>query len=97
MSSFDMSLLNDKLDFVFKELKGAAKVNFAFGFILKIIEDGMCRYCYDHGNNTIMERSKLVCTQPDATNLQDRMQKKDIVEMFYPTKSQYKLEILQIF
>ena len=27
MSSFDMSLLNDKLDYVFKELKCAAKVN----------------------------------------------------------------------
>ena len=34
MSSFDMSLLNDKLDFVFKELKCAAKVNLAFGFVL---------------------------------------------------------------
>ena len=27
MSSFDVSLLNDKLDYVFKELKCAAKVN----------------------------------------------------------------------
>ena len=48
MSSFDMSLLNDKLDYVFKELKCAAKVNFAFGFVLKNIEDGMCRYFYAH-------------------------------------------------
>ena len=35
MSCFDMSLLNDKLDYVFKELKCAAKVNLAFGFVLK--------------------------------------------------------------
>ena len=48
MSSFDMSLLNDKLDYVFKELKCAAKVNLAFGFVLKNIEDGMCRYFYAH-------------------------------------------------
>ena len=34
MSSFDISLLNDKLDYVFKELKCAAKVNLAFGFVL---------------------------------------------------------------
>ena len=40
MSSFDMSLLNDKLDYVFKELKCAAKVNLAFGFVLKNVEDG---------------------------------------------------------
>ena len=65
MSSFDMSLLNDKLDYVFKELKCAAKVNLAFGFVLKNIEDGMCRYFYAHENNTIMETSKLVCTQDD--------------------------------
>ena len=44
MSSFDLSLLNDKLDYVFKELKCAAKVNLAFGLVLKNIEDGMCRY-----------------------------------------------------
>ena len=38
-SSFDISLLNDKLDYVFKELKCAVKVNFAFGFVLKNIRD----------------------------------------------------------
>ena len=81
MSSFDMSLLNDKLDFVFKGLKCAAKVNLAFGFVLKNIEDGMCRYFYAHESNTVMERSKLVCTQTDMINLKDRMQKMDIVDI----------------
>ena len=81
MSSFDMSLLNDKLDYVFKELKCAAKVNLAFGFVLKNIEDGMCRYFYAHENNTVMERSKLVCTQTDMNYLKDRMQKMDIVDL----------------
>ena len=41
--NFAMSLLNDKLDYVFKELECAAKVNFAFGFVATMIEDGMCR------------------------------------------------------
>ena len=81
MSSFNMSLLNDKLDYVFKELKFAAKVNLAFGFVLKNIEDGLCRYFYAHENNTIMETSKLVCTQADMTTLKDRMQKMDIVDI----------------
>ena len=81
MSSFDISLLNDKLDYVFKELKCAAKVNLAFGFVPKNIDDGMCRYFYAHENNTIMERAKLVCTQADMTNLKDRMQKMDIVDI----------------
>ena len=81
MSSFDVSLLVDKLDYVFKELKCAAKVNLAFGFVLKNIEDGMCRYFYAHENNTIMEGAKLGCTQVDMTNLKDRMQKMDFVDI----------------
>ena len=55
MSSFDISSLNDKLDYVFKEVKCAAKVNPAFGFVLKNIEDGMCRYFYAHENKTIIK------------------------------------------
>ena len=102
MSSFDVSLLKDKLDYVFKKLKGAAKVNFAFGFFLKIIEDGMCRYFYAHENNTLMERAKLVCTQADMTNLQERMQKMDIVYLCTRERSNanwkfYKLTIITIF
>ena len=102
MSSFDMSLLNDKLDYVFKELTSAAKANLAFGFVLKNIEDGMCRYFYAHENNTIMEKSKLVCTQADMTNLTNRMQKMDIVDICTPERTNtkwklYKLTNLTIF
>ena len=75
MSSFDMSLLNDKLHYVVKALNCAAKLNLAFGFVLKNIEDGMCRYLYAHENTTIMESAKLVCTQADMTNLKDTKQK----------------------
>ena len=75
MSSFYISLLNDKLDYVFKELKCAAKVNIAFGFVLKNIEDGMCRYFYADENNTIMEKSKLVCAPDDIVNLKNKITK----------------------
>ena len=81
MSSFDISLHCEKLDSVFKELKCATKVNLAFGFVLKDIEDGMCRYFYAHENITIMERATLVCTQVDMTNLKDRMQNMDNVDV----------------
>ena len=102
MSFFDISLLNDKLDYVLKELKCAAKVNLAIGFVLKNIEDGMCRYFYTHENNTIMERAELVCTQADMTNLKNRMQKMDIVdlctrEITYTNWKFYKLLNLTIF
>ena len=41
----------------------------------------MCRYFYAQENNIIMETSKLVCTQADMTNLNDRMQKMDILDI----------------
>ena len=81
MSTFDNSLNNKKLDLVFNGLKCAAKVNLAFGFVLKNVEDGSCRYFYAHENNTLMERSKLVCTPDDITNLIEKIQKMDIVDL----------------
>ena len=97
-----MSLLNDKLDYVFKQLKCAAKVNLAFGFVLKNFEDGMCRYFYAHENNTNMERSKLVCTQADMTTLKNRMQKMVIVDICTQERVKtkwkfYKLTSLTVF
>ena len=73
------------------------KVNLAFGFVLNDIEDGMCRFFYTHKNNTIMERSQLVCTQADMTNLKDRTQKMDIVEFLNPRRNLYKMEISQTY
>ena len=102
MSSYDSFLLNDKLDYVFKELKSAAKANLAFGFVLKNIENGMCRYFYAHENNTVMERSKLVCTPDDITNLKDKSHKMDIVDLCTRERTNtnwkfYKLTNLKVF
>ena len=41
----------------------------------------MCRYFYAQENNTNGEISKLVCKEADMTNLRDRMQKMDIVDI----------------
>ena len=102
MSSFVMSLLDVKLDYVFKELQFAAKVNLAFGFVLKNNENRMCRYFYAHDSNTFMEKSKFVCTQVDITNVKDRMQKMDFVETCTPERAKtmwkfYKLTNIKFF
>ena len=102
ISTFDMTFFNDKLDYVFKELQCAAKVNLSFGFVLKNVEDGSCRCFHAHENNTVMERSKLVCTQADMTSLKDRMQKMDFVKIFTRERSNtkwnfYKPTILTIY
>ena len=102
MLTFNMSMLNDEVDYLFKELNCAAKVNLAFGFVLKNIEDEMSRYFYVHENNTVMEGSEFVCTQADMTNRKDRMQKLDIVEIFTRERAitkwkYYKLTNLTVF
>ena len=50
----------------------------SFWKILRIL---LCRYFYAHENNTVIERSKLVCTPDDITKLKEKLQKKDIVEL----------------
>ena len=56
LSIFGNSLINKKLDLVFKGPKCAAKANLAFGFVLKNVEAGSCRYFYAHKNNTLTAR-----------------------------------------
>ena len=94
--SFDIPLLNNKMDCVFEELKCAAKVDFAFGFFLKNIEDGICRYFYAHKNHTIMERSKLVCTQIYMTSLKRRRQEKGIVDICTRERADKKWKIYKL-
>ena len=81
MSTFVNAFINKKLDLVFKGLKCAAKINLAVGFFLKNVEDGSFRYFYAHENNTVIEMSKLVCTPDDITNLKEKLQKMDIVDL----------------
>ena len=56
VETLNTEIVNDNLDNFFNNLKCAAKVNFAFGFILKNIEDGRYRYFYVHENNTLLDR-----------------------------------------
>ena len=72
--------MNEKLDHFFNNLKCAARVNLAFGFILKIIEDGGFRHFYAHENNTLLDRSKLVCIHDDLTKMKDFFNKTDVIE-----------------
>ena len=102
MSTFEDSLINQKLDLVFKGLKCAAKINLAFGFVLRNFEDGSCRYFYAHENNTVMERLKLICTPEDFTNLEEKLLKMDFVDLCTRERANtkwkfYKLTNLTVF
>ena len=69
VETLNETIVNEKLDHFFNILKCAAKVNLAFGFILVNIETGGFRYFYAHENNTLLDRSKLVCTRDDLAKL----------------------------
>ena len=74
------TIVNEKLDHFFNNLKCAPKVNLAFGFILKNIEDGGFRYFYAHESNTLLDRSKLVCSHDNLVKLKDFLNKTDVIE-----------------
>ena len=80
VETLNETIVNKKLDHFFNNLKCAAKVNLAFGFILKNIENGGFRYFYAHENNTLLDRSKLVCTRDDLAKLKDFLDKTDVIE-----------------
>ena len=71
MEALNETIINEKLDHLFNNLKCAAKMNLAFGFFLKNREDGGFRFFYAHENNTLLDRSKHVCTHDDLSKLKD--------------------------
>ena len=80
VGTLNETIVNEKLDHFFNNLECAAEVNLAFGFILKNIEDLGFRYFYAHENNTLLGRSKLVCTNDDLAKLKDFRNKTDVLE-----------------
>ena len=71
--------VNEKVDQFFNNLDCVAKMNLAFGFILKNIEDGAFRYFYAYENNTMLDRSRLVCTHDDLTKLKSFLNKTVVI------------------
>ena len=80
VETLNETIVNEKLDHFFNNLKCAEKVNLAFGFILKNIEDGGFRFFYEHENNTLLDRSKPVCTHDDLAKLKDFLNKTNVIE-----------------
>ena len=86
VEALNKTIVNKKLDQFFNNLKCAAKVNLAFGFILKIREEGEFRNFYAHENNTLLDRSKFVCTHDDLAKLKDFLNKTDVIESCSPER-----------
>ena len=66
------------------------------------IEDGGFRYFYAHENNTLLDRSKLVCAHDDLAKLKDFLNQTDVIESCSRERTNtnwrfYKLTNLTIF
>ena len=73
--NYAVETINETIDHFFKNLKCAAKVKLALGFIVKNTEDGGFGYFSAHENKTLLDRSKLVCTNDDLAKLKDFLNK----------------------
>ena len=80
VETLNEKIVNEKLDHFVNNVNCAAKVSLDSGFILKNIEDGLFRYFYAHENNTLLDRSKLVCTRDDLAKLKNFLNKTDVIE-----------------
>ena len=79
VNNLTAQVIEEKLDRVLDNLKCAAKLNLALGFILKSIKDGNFRYFYAHENNTLLEQSKLLKNKGDMAILKEVLKKIDVV------------------
>ena len=71
--------METKLDRVVGMFKCAASLNVAYGFALKNVEDGTCRYYYAHKSNTLMKRSKLVATKEGLVKNKNVFNNSDVI------------------
>ena len=81
-STFDNSLVNKKLDLVFKALNCAAKVNFAFGFVLKNVANGSCIYFFMLTRTIRSWRGRNFCVHQTTLTTWTRNDRKRILSIF---------------
>ena len=96
------TIVNEKLEHFFNNLKCAVKMRLAFSFILKNIEDGGFRFFYAHEDSTLLDRYQLVCTHGDLAKLKDFLNQADVIESRSPERMNtkwrfYKMTNLTVF
>ena len=102
VETFNETIMNEKFDHFSIKLNCAAELNLDFGLNLKKIEDEGFRYFYAHENNTLLDRSKLVCTHDDLAKFKDFLNKTDAIESCSRERTNnkwrfYKLTNLTVF
>ena len=81
LPKLDPHLVNENLDQIFEKLDCAERVKIALGFVLCKIESGEYGYFYAHENNTLFDKSMLLCTKADLTTIPNKVNKQDILKV----------------
>ena len=80
VETLNEAIVIEKLDQFFNNLKCAAKINLAFDFMLKNIEEGVFICFHAQENNTLLNRSKFLYTREDLAKLTDFPDNADVIE-----------------
>ena len=80
MEKLNTKIVEGRFNQIFRKTNCAAKVNLASEFILRNVENGKFRCFYAHEKNTLLDRSKLVCTGFDTVKLEEVLNKTDVIE-----------------
>ena len=79
LSDLDNKKINEKLDEVFTKLKCAAIVNLALGFVLQNVGTNNYRFYYPYESNLLLDRAFLLSNRNDLLNIQNEIEKLDLI------------------
>ena len=96
METLNPKQLLEKINVVFDRLKCAAKLNIAFEFVLKNVEEGGCRCRYAHEKRTLLAGSKLEATTGDLTKVKHLLSNTDVNESYTRDRANTKLTFYKL-
>lgn len=78
IDSYDQKVVERYLMEVKNDQKGNFKMNLAFGFILRNLENGDLRFFHPSQNNTILDAPVMISDQNDVTEILDKLDNEDV-------------------
>ena len=81
LKELSTSDLREHLKLILSNLPCAAKVNFAFGFVLRDITEDVYRYHHAADNSTVFEKPFVLSNQADIDFVLDMLPDEDIFQM----------------
>ena len=80
MSKLDTKIINEQVEQVFNKFESAAETIIALDLVHRNVERQEYWYYYKHENDTLFEKSHLLCTEAVLITTQGKIENFDIVE-----------------